>query len=256
MKKLITALVSLLAFLFLVPIGGTVLGSVWEDGSIGFRGYLDLLFDCFVFYPMFWNSVCYALFICMGQLLIGGLLAFGLSQLHFRGKGLVYIGYIVLMMMPLQVTLLPNYIGLRDMGLLYTPQGIVLPLLFSPFAVVVLYQYLQGIEESMIEAARLETTSFWRILQVAVIPQMKPCIGAVTLFVFAENWNMLEQPLLFLKEDRYRTLSVFLATTEEYTGNVLLPASVLFMIPVLLLYQLLSEHLEEGLCLERVEINE
>lgn len=249
MKKLIVGLISCLGFLFFVPIGATVILSLGQEGYFSPQGYVDLLFDCFTFYPMFWNSVLYAVVITMGQLFIGVLCAFGLVQARFRCKGLVYLGYIVLMMMPLQVTILPNYIGLRDIGLLNTPQGIVLPLLFSPFGVVVMYQYMQGIDNGMIEAARLETNSIVRIIWTAVVPQLKTCILAVTLFVFAECWNMLEQPMLFLKEDKYRTLSIFLASTDQYAGNVLFPASVIFMIPVLLLYQFFSEHLENGLCL-------
>lgn len=252
MRKLIAGLVSFMGFLFFVPIGATVILSFYQEGAFTIWGYGDLLFDCFTFYPMFWNSVLYALLITIGQLLIGVPCAFGFAQARFRGKGLVYLGYIVLMMMPLQVTILPNYIGLRDMGLLNTPQGIIFPLFCSPFGVVVMHQYMQGIDNGMIEAARLETNSIVRIIWMAVVPQLKTCIFAVALFVFADCWNMLEQPLLFLKEDKYRTLSIFLASTEQYTGNVLFPASVIFMIPVLLLYLFFSEHLEDGLCLGKL----
>ncbi|MCM1568826.1 MAG: carbohydrate ABC transporter permease [Roseburia sp.] len=252
MRKLMTGMVSLLGLFFFVPIGATVVLSFWQEGAFSFRGYGDLLFDCFTFYPMFWNSVFYGLAITAGQLIIGLLCAFGFSQGRFKGKKILYLGYIVLMMMPLQVTILPNYIGLRDMGLLNTPQGIILPLFFSPFCVVVMHQYMEGIDNGMIEAARLETNSMLRIILTAVVPQIKVCIFAVVLFVFTDCWNMLEQPMLFLKEDKYRTLSIFLASTEKYVGNVLFPASVIFMIPVLLFYQYFNEYLENGLCLGKL----
>lgn len=252
MRKLMAGAISLLGLFFFVPIGATVFFSFWQEGVFSFQGYGDLLFDCFIFYPMFWNSVWYALLITAGQIIIGLLCAFGFAQGRFRGKRILYLGYIVLMMMPLQVTILPNYIGLRDMGLLNTPQGIILPLLFSPFCVVVMHQYMESIDNGMIEAARLETNSVVRIILTAVVPQLRVCIFAVLLFVFTDCWNMLEQPMLFLKEDRYRTLSAFLASSEKYVGNVLFPASVIFMIPVLLLYLYFNEHLESGLCLGKL----
>lgn len=249
MRKFMAGAVSFLGLLFFVPIGATAFFSLWQEGVFSFRGYEDLLFDCFIFYPMFWNSVCYALLITAGQIIIGIPCAFGFAQGRFKGKRIIYLCYIVLMMMPLQVTILPNYIGLRDMGLLNTPQGIIFPLLFSPFCVVVMRQYMEGIDNGMIEAARLETNSVFRIILTAVVPQLRVCIFAVLLFVFTDCWNMLEQPMLFLKEDKYRTLSTFLASTEKYVGNVLFPASVIFMLPVLMLYLYFNEYLENGLCL-------
>jgi multiple sugar transport system permease protein len=153
------------------------------------------------------------------------------------------------MMMPLQVTILPNYIGLRDMGLINTRFGIILPLIFSPFGVVVMHQYMKNIDNSVIEATRLETDSVFRIMITAVIPQIKVCIFAVVLFVFADCWNMVEQPMLFLEDDRLKTLSVFIANASDYEGNVLYPAAVIFMIPVLILYLFFQENLEKGLTL-------
>ena len=84
--------------------------------------------------------------------------------------------------MPLQVTILPIYIGLRDMGFINTRWGIILPAIFSPFGVVVMRQYMHGINNSVIEAMRIETNSIVRIIVSAVIPQMKICIFAVNLF--------------------------------------------------------------------------
>ena len=157
--------------------------------------------------------------------------------------------YTILMMMPLQVTILPNYIGLRDMGLIDHPLGIILPMIFSPFGVVVMHQYMKNIDNSVIEATRLETNSIFRILFISVIPQIRVCIFAVVLFVFADCWNMVEQPMLFLKDDGLKTLSVFITNAQEYTGEVLFPAAVIFLIPMLILYLFFNENLEKGLTL-------
>ena len=245
MKKTVGILFSILAVVFVLPVIATVILSF----SVGFQGYLDLLFDCFVFYPMFWNSVIYAAVITLAQLAVIILCAFGFSQAKFKGKGVLFTFYIMLMMMPLQVTILPNYIGLRDMGLIDSPLGIILPMIFSPFGVVVMHQYMKNIDNSVIEATRLETNSVFRVIITSVIPQIKICIFAVVLFVFADCWNMVEQPMLFLKSDNLKTLTVFIANAQNYEGYVLFPAAVIFLIPVLLLYLFFSDSLQNGLTL-------
>ena len=249
MKKLLGVIILLIGVIFLLPVAATVLFSVLPSGGLSLQGYADLLFDCFVFYPMFWNSVIYALAITAAQLIVIIPCAFGFSQAKFKGNGALLVFYIVLMMMPLQVTILPNYIGLRDMNLIDTPYGIILPMIFSPFGVVVMHQYMKSIDGSVIEAMRLETNSIFRILLTAVIPQLKVCIFAVILFVFADCWNMVEQPMLFLKDDNLKTLSVFIADAEKYEGSVLFPAAVIFLIPVFILYLFFNENLEKGLTL-------
>lgn len=245
MKKVIAVFFSLLSVIFVLPVLATFILS-FENG---FSGYMDLFFDCFVFYPMFWNSVIYAAVITVFQLVVVIPCAFGFSQARFRGKNVLFMSYIVLMMMPLQVTILPNYIGLRDLGLLDTPFGVIVPMIFSPFGVVVMRQYMQSIDDGVIEAARLETSSVVRVMLTSVVPQIRACIFAVVLFVFVDCWNMLEQPMLFLKNDDLKPLSVFIANAQSYTGNVLFPAAVVFMIPVLLLYVFFNDSLEKGLTL-------
>ena len=249
MKKINVLVFTVLALIFVLPVAATVVYSFKSDDGFSLRGYTDLLFDCFVFYPMFWNSVLYAAAITIAQLAVIIPCAFGFSQAKFRGKSVLFIFYIVLMMMPLQVTILPNYIGLRDMGLINHPLGIILPMIFSPFGVVVMHQYMKNIDNSVIEATRLETNSIFRILFTSVIPQLRVCIFAVVLFVFADCWNMVEQPMLFLKDDNLKTLSVFITNAQNYEGAVLFPAAVIFLIPVLILYLFFNENLEKGLTL-------
>ena len=249
MKKIGIIVFILAALLFAAPVVMTVCGSFDSGEGLTFQNYADLLFDCFVFYPMFWNSVLYADVITTVQLVVIIPCAFGFSQAKFRGKSILFTAYIILMMMPLQVTVLPNYIGLRDMGLIDTRLGIILPMIFSPFGVVVMHQYIKSIDGSIVEATRLETNSIFRIILTSVIPQIRACIFAVAIFVFADCWNMLEQPMLFLKRNELKTLSVFIAEADKYSGNVLLPASVIFLIPIFLLYLFFSESLDKGLTL-------
>ena len=244
---ILLVLICTVAVIFLVPVVLTVLRSFYMGEKVSLVGYRELFLNCFPFYRMFWNSVLYAVTITAGAVLIAVPAAFAFCFAKFPGKHLVYVLYIVLMMMPLQVMILPNYIGLRDLGLLNTRAAVILPLIFSPLGVVVLRQYMDGTEIEAIEAARLETSSCLRILWHCVLPQLKVCICAVALFLFAESWNLLEQPLLYLNEDSKRNLSIFFSQTEKYEGEVLYPAAVLFMVPVCLWYLLYHRELKEGL---------
>ena len=237
----------LLGILFLIPVILTIIGSFLLKGEMSLQGYLKLFMECFPFYRMFWNSVMYSVCITVGTIVISIPAAYAFKYARFRGKNVLYLIYIVIMLMPLQVMVLPNYIGLRDMKLLNTPFAIILPFLFSPLAVVVLHQYLKECDDQVVEVARLETNSCIRIIWHCIVPQIKVCIFAVGLLIFSETWNMVEQPLLYLDEDKWRNLSLLFSESDQYQAEVILPAAVLFMVPVLLGYLLFRDELQKGL---------
>lgn len=237
--KIISGLAAVIGILFVLPVILLVIRSSGEYGN--------LLFDQFQFYPMFWNSVFYAFIISGVQIVFAVLSAFGMTYVKMKGKHGLFLLYIILMMMPQQVTILPNFIQLRAFHLINTRAGIILPSIFAPFGAVVLYQYMKGMDVLVVEAARLETDSLFRILFQVVLPQIKTSIQAVFVFLFAESYNMLEQSLLFLKDDELKTLSVFISKAEEYGTDIMFPAAVLYMIPVLFLYLLFYHSFQNNL---------
>lgn len=257
MKRILTYLLLIASsILFIIPVVLTVILSFKSGYSISLHGYFELLLNYFLFYPMFWNSVFYAGVITLLQLIVIVPCAFGFVFAKFKLKNTLYIFYIMLMMMPLQVTILPNYIGLREFDLLDTRLGIILPMIFSPFGVIVMHQYMKSIDDSVIEAMRMETNSIIRVIITAVVPQLRVCIFAVVLFVFADCWNMVEQPLLFLRNNNLKTLTVFLSNLLHNSSGtaiqlqglpIIYAASVIFMIPIFLLYLFFSEYLDKGL---------
>lgn len=262
MKKVFAKSVLVLcALLFLLPILLTVVHSfgVQSVDAEEFRltglvpsgfslvGYYDLLIEHFYVLRNFWNSVFYAGTITCLNIAVSVPAAYAFYQARFKGKELLFFFYIMLMMMPLQVTLLPNYIGLRNMELLDTPYAIVLPSIFAPFSVFLLTQYMKGLEQSYAEAAILETKSVFRILFRMIVPQLRTCILAVFVFVFAEYWNMVEQVDIYLKRDSLKPMSILLAIGEGFTTSEVLAGSVVFMIPIVILYLYFHDSLEVGL---------
>ena len=262
MKKQMTRIVIIiLSCIFIFPIIFTVINSFSTNLAVsgqynkydiipkGFSiiGYYDLLIENLWFIRGLWNSIFYALIITMFNVVISVSAAYGFHQAFFPGKKVLYFIYIALTIMPLQVSILPNYIGLRDMRLIDTPWAIVLPGIFAPLGVFLMFQYMKGLDGYVIEAARLETKSIFQILLYVVVPQVKTCIIALFVFVFAENWNMVEQPQIFLKDVSLMPLSVLLAIKDNVDIVILMAGSVIFMLPVIILYIYFHDSLETGL---------
>lgn len=260
-KKLILGVVVVVSMAFLFPVVFTVISSFMMKPELtqvekasqlapnGFsvEGYYNILIETVWFLQGFWNSILYAVVITVLNVLISVPAAYAFHEAEFRGKKALYFFYIVLMMMPLQVTILPNYIGLRDLHLIDTRWAILLPGIFTPFGVFLMCQYMSSIEHSTLEAARIETKSIWNIVSYIAVPQVKTCIVAMFVFIFAENWNLVEQPNVYLKGIKRMPLSVLLATGQGYDLLALFAGSVIFMIPVILLYLYFHESLEVGL---------
>lgn len=242
LKKIIYTLA---AFIFILPIILTVRNSFINGGVFTINKYDELFFNCFSFYSAFWNSVIYTAVITLSALIIIIPAAFAFTQLRNRAMEIFFIFLIILMMMPLQVTLLPNYICLRDIGLLDTSLAIVLPAVFSPMYAVITIQYMRGIDTSVIDAVRLESSSVVRIITTAVVPQIRSCIFAVIVFAAAESWNMLEQPMNFLKNENLMPLNIFMS--KAYQWEILFPAAVISLIPMLLLYGYFGNELKNGI---------
>ena len=247
MKRILLNIIyAFIALIFAFPVVCTVYLSFKSQEKI-FLGYQELLFNCFSFYPAFWNSVLYTVVIIVLQLIIIIPTALAFTQLKSKAFGFVFLIYIILMMMPLQVTLLPVYIGLRDFELLDTRCGIILPMAFSPMYVIIMKQFMNTINVSVIEAVTLETNSLFRVVISALIPQIKPCIYSVVLFSVAETWNMYEEPVHFLKNDKLMPLSVFISKISYYENGIVFGASVISIIPMVLLFSLFSDYIRKGI---------
>lgn len=240
------------AALFFYPVARTFLISVIAPdpkGGIFFtlRYYWSLFFDVLWFYPMFWNSMFYGLCTALPALLFVIPAGFSLARGRWKHKGILTALYLALMLMPIQATILPNYIGLRNLGLLDTRLGILLPSLFSPFATYLMYRYMEAIPEDTIDAARLETNSLIRILFQVIVPQVRTAVAAVFLFLFSEGYNLVEQPKIFLKDDRLKPLSVLTDTIDISGYELLFAAGIISLIPPALLFGFFEASLEEGI---------
>lgn len=181
------------------------------------------------------------------------LAAYAFSQLRFRLREPLFFAYIVVMLMPFQVTLVPNYIMANSLGLLNSEWSIILPGMFNAFGVFLMRQFMQVVPYSYIEAARMDGAGHLRILLTIVLPMCRSGIAALAVLAFIDNWNMVEQPLIFLKDAIKQPLSVYLAYISEDDIGLAFAASVIYMLPAILLMLHAEKELVEGVQLSGVK---
>lgn len=211
------------------------------------RSYVELLLDSPEFFVMFWNSVKLTGGILVGQLLVGVPAAWGFARFSFPGKKLLFIIYIALMMMPFQVMMLSNYLVLDSLGLLDTLTGIILPAVFSTFPVFIMYRFFEGIPEALMEAARLDGAGELRLFIRVGLPLGSPGIISAMVLGFLEYWNLIEQPMAFLKTKSLWPLSLFLPNINMEKAGLAFAASAVVLLPVVLVFLAGQDYLEQGI---------
>lgn len=211
------------------------------------QGYVELLLDTPEFFAMFWNSVKIAVAVLAGQLLVGAPAAWGFSRMQGKAKEALFFLYVLLMMMPFQVTLLSNYITLNTMGLLDSQWGIILPAAFSTFPVFIMYRFFESIPQEIVEAARVDGAGEWRIFFSIGIPLGSSGIVSALVLSFLEVWNMIEQPLAFLANKSLWPLSLYFPEISLSNAEIMFASSVVALIPALLVFLAGQRQLEEGI---------
>lgn len=237
-KMLAVLILSVLAAVMVLPIVLTVTRS-FEPGIVG---YIDFYLWKPFYLRLFCNSLLIAAVGALGNVVVSVLAAYVFAKVKFRGSGVLFFVYIVVMMMPFQVTLLPQYIVSRDWGIYDTPAALILPGIFSAFGTFILTQILKTQPDEMIEAAKLETGSTLLLLWHVIIPNLRG--GIVCLFVlqFTELWNMVAEPLVLMETELKLPLAAMLTDRDE---PVALAATVVFLVLPLMLYLLFSDVLRE-----------
>ncbi|MDO4601278.1 MAG: carbohydrate ABC transporter permease [Eubacteriales bacterium] len=211
------------------------------------RSYVELLLDSPEFFVMFWNSVKLTGGILVGQLLVGVPAAWGFARFSFPGKKLLFIIYIALMMMPFQVMMLSNYLVLDSLGLLDTLTGIILPAVFSTFPVFIMYRFFEGIPEALMEAARLDGAGELMLFIRVGLPLGSPGIISAMVLGFLEYWNLIEQPMAFLKTKSLWPLSLFLPNINMEKAGLAFAASAVVLLPAVLVFLAGQDYLEQGI---------
>lgn len=184
----------------------------------------------------FWNSVVITIPTVIGQVVVSSLAAFAFAKLRFPFRDKLFFVYIVLLILPLQVTLVPNYIVLDNLHLLNSFLSVILPGTFSAFGICLLRQCIKYIPDSSIEAARIDGASYFRIFTGIILPQIRGGLITLTLLCFIDSWNAVEQPLIYFSDNAKYPLSIGLADIGNSDYGIIFACGVVFMIPPLLIY--------------------
>jgi len=211
------------------------------------RQYFRLLFETPQYLGLLWNSVLLTLPVVFGQLLISVPGAYAFEMSKFKYKEAVFFVYIIVMLMPLQVTLVPNFIVADFFNIRESYLAIILPGIFNPFGVFLIRQFLRGMPKEYIESMKVDGAGHLTILSALVTPLIKSAIAAVVILTFVEYWNIVDQAIVFIRDAHNEPLSVYLSRLSVANSDMIFSASTFYMLPAVLIFLFGQEYMVEGI---------
>lgn len=244
----------LLAFISIAPFCYVLaLSFLPASGGVTFSYYYDVFLGSPQYLLRFWKSMGICLCIVAGQLVVSILAGYGFAKCDFPGKnGLLFV-LMILMVLPLQVTLAPNYIMLDKLGLLDTYSALIFPSVFIPLGTFILTQSFKSVSDDIIDAAKLDGCGLFGLLTKVVLPMNSSGLVCVTLLSFLDGWNMVEQPIAYIKDFVRYPISVALAYVPPTDPTLQLVCCILVVIPPLFLFTYFNRELVEGIVLAEVK---
>jgi multiple sugar transport system permease protein len=221
--------------------------------KITLEQYDTLLFKTPMYLDLFLNSLKLTLPIVLMQVTVGSAAAYGFTVWQSRYKEILFCGYIIVMVLPFQATLIANYIMADTLGILNTHNAIILPWGFSPFAVFIIRQSMKGIPRSIFEAAQIDGASHFRRFIHIALPLSKGGAASLAILSFADCWAMVEQPMIFLRDSSMEPLSVMLYRIGQGNMGLIFAASVFYMLPVVWIFLYGQEYFERGIKLSALK---
>lgn len=195
------------------------------------------------------NSVVLAVATTLIELTTSSLAAYVFSRMPFPGRGIVFTCYLATMMIPMQVLIVPLFAQMRDLGLVNSYLGVLLPSLASPFGVFLLRQAMNSVPRELDEAARVDGAGHLRIFSQIVLPLVGPALATFTVFSFMSSWNAFLWPLVILRQANMKTLPLALAGLQgQYTTqwDVMMAGSVISILPMLAIYIFAQKYVIQG----------
>lgn len=217
------------------------------------KPYSELLLHSPGFFVMFWNSMLQVLSVLAGQLLVGTPAAWAFARFRFRGRRALFLLYLVLMIMPFQVTMVPSYLVLDQLHLLDTHLSVILPGIFAAFPVFVMTKFFESIPQSLVEAVYIDGGNCFDAFFRVGLPMGMPGIMTAVLLGFFEYFNALEPPLTFIKNKQLWPLSLYLPNVTADNASLAFTAGFVALLPPVLLYLNGQAYLEQGIAASGVK---
>lgn len=264
MKKLLLFLIVVVALIYIFPIVYTFTSSFMTDRQLNTEGiqiipqefnlqqYYSISMYKSEYFRFFINSVKITSVIIVGQVVIGIIAAFAFAKLKFPGRDVIFIIYVLVILLPFQVTLVPNYLifdkieRLLKIKIIDSHWALVLPGIFTSFGVFLLKQFIRSVPNELVEAARIDGAGNLKIFFTIVLPIIRPAVYSLIILTFIDNWNLLEQAIIFIDTAAKTPLSVFLETIYYQDFSVFYGGAVLYMVPAIMIFLKGEKYLHEG----------
>ena len=203
------------------------------------------------------NSLLVAVLASALSVVFNVMAGYAFAKLRFRGRDTLFRALLGALVIPGQVAMLPLFLMLKEMGLVNSYAGALVPMLASVFGIFLVRQFARGIPDDLLEAARIDGAGEWRIFVTIVVPMLAPVIATLAIFSFLGSWNDFMWPLIVLTDDSLHTLPIALAgLAREHVqdGELMMAGSVVTVLPVLLLFVVLQRHYMAGLMAGSVKV--
>jgi len=221
----------------------------WVPNPINWNAYGDA-WKAQDFTRYFLNTGFVAVAITLGNLLLASLAGYSLCKFRYFGRGALFLLILSTMMLPLEVTMVPLFLTVKQLGWPNTYEGLIVPFLVEGFGVFLMRQYLQSIPNELIEAARIDGASELRIYAQIVMPLCKPALAALGVFTFREAWDMYIWPLIIVTKDSLRTLPLGISLFMSSFGTAwdqLMAIAAIGTLPMILLFFFLQRSFIQGI---------
>jgi multiple sugar transport system permease protein len=257
---LVYAALITIAWCFLFPVVWAVSGSLKKEGEISeprllpahprWSNYTEV-FQLMPFWRMFFNTVLYAGAVTAGQVFFCSLAGYAFARLQFRGRDTLFVLYLGTLMVPLTVTVIPQFIMMRAVGWVDTPWSMIVPGLFgSAFGTYLMRQFFQTLPGDLEEAAILDGCSPWQIYWRILLPHARPAVMVLAVLTWVNVWNDFLWPLLMLQRNSLATLTLGLVRLRgEYVARwpIIMAASMLIMVPLVIIYAVAQRSFVRGI---------
>ncbi|SKC87654.1 carbohydrate ABC transporter permease [Maledivibacter halophilus] len=264
MKKVALVLIIIIAFLYLIPIIYVFTNSFMDERQLSSDG-VHLIPEAFnlqqyyrialfkgQYFKFFLNSLKITSIIIGGQLVFSVIPAYAFAKMRFPGRNIIFIIYVMALLLPFQVTLVPNYLvfdkleKMLKIQFIDTHLALILPGIFNTFGVFLLKQFIREIPDEIIQAAKIDGACDFKIFFTIIIPIIRPAILSLIVLTFIDNWNILEQAIVFIDSVEKLPLSLFLETIYYDDFSVFYGGGVLYMIPAIIIFLRCEKYLREG----------
>ncbi len=229
---------------------------VWIPDPVRFDNYMKA-WNLLPFVQFYWNTVRISFLSIIGTVLSCTLAAYGFARLRFRGRDTLFVLLLATLMLPNQVTMIPQYIWFAKLGWVNTYLPLIVPSFFgNPFSIFLLRQFFMTLPHELDDAAKIDGCSFFGIYAKIILPLSKAAVGVVAIFSFTYHWNDFLYPLIYLQSIEQFTISLGLRMFQTNTFvdmQSLMAMSVVALIPQLVIFFIAQRHLVQGVVLSGIK---